>query len=294
MTTLTDLHAKGIQAYDPTMLGNFNRCHLMFKFRHELGLSNKNLKLSHSIVFGTWIHKALENWFVARDDDMAIDVFQKGFAPFVEMPKLSDKTGKELSATYTLIYGSSLLEAYFNKHRTDTRALIENEQVLAEELDDNVYLMGIVDKLLQGPRGLVFMDHKSTKYPEKYFLNPNLQFMTYKFLCEKLTGTKVSGELDILGVSKTKHPSELLRREPFDYSSFQMEWWRSSVVSTINNITRCRENDDWSQNWDCNPFGNKECQYVPLCTVTEKDALLPLMQSMYDVKFWDPFTRDED
>ena len=56
----------------------------------------------------------------------------------------------------------------------------------------------------------MFCDYKFTKYMNDYQVNPNHQFMNYKFLVEKLTGEKVSGELDILGVSKTKDVNELL------------------------------------------------------------------------------------
>ena len=118
--------------------------------------------------------------------------------------------------------------------------------------------------------------------------NPNPQFMNYKMLTQKLTGEKVTGELDILGVSKTKDASELLRREPVDYTPHQMEEWRRSVLGHIRQMGVCEETGYYPQTWRCKPFF-RDCTWLPLCTLPNMDSHDKLLATMYKEERWDPF-----
>lgn len=287
-TTLQSLQAQGIEIYDNSTLSALITCPRMCKYRHKLGLVPKATEPRPALEFGLAVHAALETWQAhGKDDNKAIQQFVEMFTPNEEQPTLG-KSGKELAATYTVLYGCSILGEYFNKYRNDTREIIQLESPLAEEVGPHVFLAGRVDKIVKGPLGLVFADYKTTKYMNDFIINPNPQFMTYKFLCEKLTGEKVSGELDIIGVSKSKSLAELLRREPFDYSPYQMDQWRASVVALINLMHQYEQADFWPQTWRCQPFF-KNCHYLPLCTLPRPEAHDRLVESMYEVNHWDPF-----
>lgn len=288
--TIQELRANGIDVYDYSSIGRSISCPRFYDYRHERGLTIAvEPAINHSLEFGRCIHKSLQHWYVNRKDDDAILLFANEFKPFEEKPTLSAKTGKELDATYTVRFGCSLLDAYFTKYGSDHYTLIQNEVPVAEELSDNVFIAGRIDKVVDRNGKIVFIDHKTSKYMDKYIVNPNPQFAGYKFLCEKLTGKHVSGELDMLGVAKSKDLTTLLRREPFDYTEWQMEQWKRSITEQINMIRRWREAKFFPQYWNCKPFF-RDCMFLPLCTLARHEEEDSLIANLYKVEFWDPFT----
>jgi len=285
--TLQKLRQDGIYAYDPSALRNAISCLCMYNYRHEMGLVLKNPKPNYALDFGSSGHKSLEVWEnTKRTDSEAIRTFIDMFKSNEEPPGIG-KTGKELQATYSTIYGCSLLTAYFNKYRDDRRQIVDVELTLAEELIPGVYLCGRIDKIMKG-RLLTFSDYKFTKYPDRHLTLPNLQFLTYDFLVSKLTGEKVSGELDLLGISKTKSPDDILTRVPFEYTNVHRKAWKDSVLYLVDKINKCRENNYWPQSWQCQPYF-KDCIYLPLCQAVDEGLRQALVSSMFDVSFWDPF-----
>lgn len=289
LSVLQDLRAQGISVYDNSMIKSAIACPRAYQLRHIFGLVLANqTTVPYGLHLGQVGHGALELWAPNKDDNAATLYFADKFAEYEEPAKFSLKTGKELGATYTVLYGCSLLNAYFNKYRSDTREIISLELPLAEEIADGIFMCGRIDKIVKGPRGLVFGDYKFTKYMNDYQVNPNHQFMNYKFLVEKLTGEKVSGELDILGVSKTKDVSELLYRKPVDYTDYQMENWRKSTVEWVNIIEGYKKANFYPQSGNCKPFF-RDCEYLPLCTIPVGDVHNNLMKSLYKEDRWDPF-----
>jgi len=288
-SVLQDLRADGIKVYDNSMIQSAISCPRSYYYRHIKGLVPITTdQIPYGLWFGQIGHGAQEIWWKDKDDTEAIRYFADKFEQYAEPPKFSHKTGKELGATYTVLYGCSLLSAYFNKYRLDSREVIELELPLAEQVADDIFMCGRIDKIVKGPAGLVFCDYKFTKYMQEYQVNPNPQFMNYKFLTQKLTGEKVSGELDILGVSKTKDVDELLRREPFDYTPHQMECWRQSVIAWVMQIEEYKSLAFYPQTWRCKPFF-RDCEYLPLCTLSTPDSHDKLLGSMYKEERWDPF-----
>ena len=271
------------------MLSTYLWCPYGYYLRHKLGLTLIDPPPAYGLQFGLAIHFALEVWEAnQRDDQKSIDKFVETFTPHAEPPKLSGKTGKELSATYTVIFGCSLLTAYFDTYRNDTREILQLEVAVAEELDEKTYLCGRIDKIMQGARGLQFADYKSTKYMNDFVIVPNGQFSGYKYLVEKLTGQKASGELDVLGVSKSASVDTLLRREPFDYSEHQMNRWKQSFLWTSQRIDHSEQTNEWAQSWNCKPYF-RECHYNDLCALTRPEAWENLVQTKYKTDFWDCF-----
>lgn len=288
--TLQTLRNQGIYSYDPSAISQAISCLCAYNYRYERGLVLKNPKPAYALDFGSSGHKSLETWEkTKRADNQAIKTFVQEFKSKEEPPGIG-RTGKELQATYSTIYGCSLLIAYFNKYRNDKREIIDIELTLAEELIPGVYLCGRIDKLMKS-RCLTFADYKFTKYPDRYLTLPSLQFMTYAFLTNKLTGERVAGELDLLGISKTKSPDDILTRIPFEYTDDQINAWKKSIVYWINQINKCRENNHWPQSWQCQPYF-KDCVYLPLCQLADRSLVEPLISSMFEVDYWDPFLAD--
>jgi len=286
--TLQELRQKGTYAYDPSSIGSFISCPQMYYYRYELGLLRKDAEPSYSLEFGGSGHKGLEVWEkTERDDTAGIQAAIKSFTGHEEPPKIG-KSGKELAPTYSMIYLCSVLNAYFQKYRADKRRVIETELAVGEELIPGIYLIGRIDKIMEDSRGVVFADYKFTKYPDKYWTLPSLQFTTYAFITSKLTGKQVRGELDLVGISKTKSPDELLTRVPFEYNDFQLETWKNSAIYWTQQINTCRLANYWPQSWQCQPFF-RDCAYAPLCQAVDRNLIEPLIQSMYRVDFWDPF-----
>jgi len=286
--TIQQLRKDNVFMVDWTMISNFVRCPERFNLRFEKGLLPTKTMENYGLNFGIGLHKSAEVWYSAKDDVQGLQAFLDTFTT-EEPAKISNKTNKELSATYTRIFGCSLLTAYFNAYRKDGRPLVSNEQALSEEVEEGVYLCGRIDKIFKGPNGLVFMDHKSTKYMNDFRITPNGQFMGYKFLCEKLTGEKVTGELDIIGVSKSERDMhKLLRREPFDYTKHQMSEWKASLTAIIRQINYCRQENFWPQHWDCDPYF-RPCMFADVCMATRKEAKEQIVSGFYTINRWDPF-----
>lgn len=292
-STIQQLRETGVDVYDFSSISRSISCPRSYYYRYELGLTlNKPTEPSYSLEFGRCVHKALQHWYDNRNDDEAILLFAHEFKPFEEMPTLSAKTGKELDATYTVRFGCSLLDAYFTKYANEQFVLLQNEIPVAEELVDNIFIAGRLDKIVERNNGkTIFIDHKTSKYMDKYITNPNPQFMGYKFLCEKLTGKHVTGELDMLGVAKSKDLTTLLRREPFDYTSYQMSQWRESIKAHIELIRKWRNDNFFPQYWNCKPFF-RDCMFLPLCTLARAEELQGLIANLFKVEFWDPFAVD--
>lgn len=287
--TFLTLRDKGIYLYDPSRISTAVACLLAYNYRHEKGLVPITDTPSYSLSFGGCGHAALETWEQNdRNDKLALQKWSDTFTPLQEPTQFSPKTGKELKATYTLIGGASLLTAYFNKYRNDSRRLVGTELCLAEEVAPERFVCGRIDKLMQARTSYCFADYKFTKYPDNYDPLPSLQFQTYEFLVRKLTQDKVSGELDILQVMKSYGTTDPLTRVPFSYAQFNREDWRASVTFWIDLITRCRERDTWPQGWSCKPFF-RDCAYKPLCQAPSQASKEGLIANMYKVNYWDPF-----
>jgi len=298
-TNIQELRANGIYAYDPSTINSFIWCPRGCQYKHEMGLVRVDASPAYGLQFGVSGHKAIEtfcNEYKSSTDlidakDRAIDVFQQEFGPFEEPEKMTSNN-RILKPTYTLLFGSNLLDAYFDKYYPTQETLVENELPLAEELIPGIYLAGRVDKIIRKPNGqLKFRDHKFTKYYKKFHICPNNQFLQYKFLVQKLTGEPASGDLDICGVSKTDSLDNLLRREPFDFTKDHMKAWEESTIKHIRDIEQCRKEDFWPQSWNCQPY-YKDCAYLPLCSSGDAKAIPKLIQTMYRVEFWDPFSID--
>ena len=182
-SVLQDLRADGIKVYDNSMIQSAISCPRSYYYRHILGLvpSTEGI-IPYGLWFGQVGHGAQEIWWHDKDDNKATQYFAEKFEPYAEQPKFSHKTGKELGATYTVLYGCSLLSAYFNKYRGDSREVVDIELPLAEEVADGIFMCGRIDKIVKGPNSLVFCDYKFTKYMNEYQINPNPQFMNYKYL----------------------------------------------------------------------------------------------------------------
>lgn len=289
LTTRQQLAADGVYLYDNTMLREYERCPYAFWLRFERNLLPVSQPPNYGLLFGQAIHSALESWYGDRDESKALDVFHKAFKDHEEQPSVSGKTGRTIGATYTLIFGMALLSGYFRVYSSDSRKVVENETPLGEELAEGVFVMGILDKLLESKDGtLTFMDHKTSKYYNQFLINPNPQFMQYKYLCEKFTGQRVGGELDMLGVAKNKYADDLLRREPFDYSDDQMERWKRATLQIIHEIDYSRETGIWERRFNCRPYF-RDCIYMPLCTSPTAASIEPLLERMYEERVWDPF-----
>ncbi|MCP4568720.1 MAG: PD-(D/E)XK nuclease family protein [FCB group bacterium] len=286
---IQELRAQKIPIYDNSSIKTFTWCPRGYFYRHELGLEPSTPRLNPGLHFGISGHLAMESWFSPdsyKDDQKALNIFVDNFHEYEEVAKIGAR-GKPLKTTHSIIFGCSLLEAYFNKYRNDERKVLSLENAYAEEITEDTYLVGKIDKLLETSRGLKFCDYKFTKYMN-YLLNPNPQMCGYTFLVSKLTGEKVNGEVDIIGVSKSKNPNELLIRMPVEYSEFSLSLWKESVVEQIKSIERCRERGIWPQSWDCKPFF-RDCDYLPLCTSSSKEVHDEMVSRLFVIKFWDPF-----
>jgi len=296
-TTIQDLRDMGLTVNDPSSINDFLRCNRYYFHRHEEGLTPINRGDSFKLDFGIALHLALAEWFRAgRTQEAEItakNLFLSSFTGKEEQPRMT-KRGLS-NPIYTCQFGLSLLTYYFQTYAADMRTPTEVELPLMEEIAPQRFLVGVVDLILSDRGGLIVSDHKSTSSPERFNLNPNLQFMTYSYLVSKFGGlppSMVTGEADFLIISKSKDPSELLTRVPFSYSDHQMLQWERSVVDILDNITQRRLTGQWPHLGDCKKWF-KDCPYMSLCTATTKQTVVQLKQTAYKVEWWNPLAVGE-
>lgn len=297
-TTIQDLRSMGLTVNDPSSINDFITCPRYYFHRHIEGLIPVDAGDSFKLDFGIALHLALAHYFKSgRTPDAqvkSLDIFKASFTGKEEREKIT-KAGRTLLPIYTIQFGMSLLTYYFLHYSTDLRSTVEVEIPLMDEIRDGMFLVGVIDLILEDRGTYIINDHKSTGNPERFCLNPNLQFMTYNYLVSKFTGlpqTMITGEVDFLIISKTKDPSEMLSRPPYSYSTDQLTDWESSTVKWLNLITTCRLECDWPQSWYCKRFF-KTCSYNPLCSSVTRRGAEALKQTAYKVEFWNPLAIGE-
>jgi len=288
---LKKLREQNIYVYDNSMLNNFRRCQFYYYNRHELGLIRKSEE-TYKLEFGRAIHKALEFWYSSSDpnkNEKSIQIFQSNFAPFEEQP-----TDRNKNPIYTLIFGSSLLTAYFDKYHTLNEKISYVELPLMEELAPGVFFAGKIDLVIENNDYIIITDHKTSQYVNNFTINPNPQLMGYTFLIQAFTGRtldKIKVSLDILGISKRFDPGKHLIKLQGSYSTFTLNEWKKSTIDIINQINSCRKNSFWRKDWNCRAYF-KDCSYMPLCTANNEQLVEDLRNTLYEVKSWDPFMED--
>lgn len=271
--------------FDYTMMSTYQICQRRYYYRHVEGLVPK--RRATPLEFGGWIHKALDEWFVSKDPDKAVEVFNSGYKEDLEA---DDKRTNKL--------GEWIIRNYHETYKDQPMELVAGEREFTQKLPNGNNLIGRIDKIVKWNGGLWLMDHKTTSSLGAQFFKmaePNMQFTGYAWAAKQLGYEVIGVLLDAVLVAKgLLNSSQRARLTPCArYDVYLNQWQFDEFLNTVGqvqgDIRLSEESGRWLPNHSmCTYYG--ECPYRKLC-MEEESIRKRVIPQFYDVDHWDP--RDE-
>jgi len=281
---------------DNTALSAFRRCPAEFGWKHILHLVPKTESESEhpplALHYGIAWHTAMDTLYETGDLNATITVFEKAAEGLAEDPKNRKTIGRGIQDLhdYALIYENEL----------EHTELIDNEILvnMPIALEDGWILeyVGAIDKLIKVRDKLKVLDHKTLGYitmftPLAYELSN--QLTGYGVIIRDFYGIEdaVTVEADIVGVTRTKPPSEFLRPEIIVNDHCADEWLLDIKTTAEMMLTAWKLGSLPKYGHDaCTQFG-RLCAYHQLCTAGPKTQPRAI-EAGYAELPWDPGERN--
>jgi hypothetical protein len=167
---------------------------------------------------------------------------------------------------------------------------------LYESEEDNLRIVydGIVDLIVDTPRGLLGVDHKkSSRRLDPGGLTLANQFKGYAYALDMRHFV-----VNEVGTQKTKKPGERFLRHTLLYSDEIIEEWRKNVVYRAQELAFFLKNNSWPQNFAAckmTPDGQYQipCNFQEICKSDPGKARdFVKMEFFAEKPEWSPQTRD--
>ncbi len=178
-----------LETLSPSRASDFKHCPRLFKFR---AIDRIEVPATVHQARGTTAHLALQRLFdhpaPERTPELLYDLFRSAWVELrdTEFAELFDDVGEERA------WGMASLEILANYFEVeDPRAIepLDRELDLCEELGD-MTIRGILDRVEDGPDGLVITDYKTgTAPPQRFALPAFFALKIYALLVRARTGT---------------------------------------------------------------------------------------------------------
>jgi len=292
--------------WDHSSLDCFRDCPQYYDFRVNHGLIKSGTRMT-SADFGTWIHKALENYYKEGMTDQSImesmEIFKKGF--------IDDPTDNKR----TMMKGLELLGKYFSRYRHEPFNVIATEIGGAIEIDHYMYSFRIdLTTEWLNPKGVYGIDTKTTSSMGRIISKPNNQVSGYDHILKLHYENVLGFIINAIGVYQSdeemdknapkvksvksgkmiyqKKEREVLLRLPTSRTPVETKRWIDSVIHTIHMIEKCHESGVWPDYTKfCTAYASK-CQFLDLCQAQDRyEMIQPLIDAgVYEVKYWMPYS----
>jgi hypothetical protein len=288
-----------IISLDNTAANLFRACPSRFKYRmmHDLvpiaehEAEHPTLKLHYGIAW----HSAMDVLYKSKSVQKAQATFEAGAAGLEQDTYNRQTIGRGVSDLdeYALRY----------EHELSTLELLDAEVIATAEIgaigEWRVLYHGAIDKVLRlTPGGPVRVrDHKTTSYVSQgtavqYQLSN--QMLGYAWLIQKFLGyNDLTVDVDIVGVTRVKPPSEFVRTEVRATPTLLTEW-EKEIMHTASMMLACYDADTWPRYGEraCYMY-NRRCDFFDICSVDE-DFRPAQMNAHYVKEPWDPESRREN
>lgn len=269
---------------DYTMMSCYLTCPTRYRYRHVMNLVPRVKAMAPE--FGIGIHAALDSWYKDGDVDKAVRVFKDTFQEDLDR---DDKRTHQV--------GEWMICNYAEKYAKQPWALVESETEFKVPIDDEWFLLGRIDKIIQWNNALWIVDHKTTSgLGSSYFkmIEPSQQFPGYVYAMRLMGHSVVGVIVDALLVAKgLLTPTSRARLTPLArYDSYIHDWqlgeWLSNTKLILEDIERDRERNVFKCNYDaCTYYG--ECPYREICLATPS-MRERIIKAHYDIEPWHPHT----
>lgn len=256
---------------DVSRMEEFMTCRYKYFLKYIMGYQLGEEKSATS--FGSAIHSTLDDWFVKKNLNSAVEVFRTNYS--------HDETEK----LRTIDKGIQMLTQYDNQYKDLNFELISIEKGFKVEIADipGFIFVGRIDKIINWDGIIYVMDHKTTSQMGQNYFNKfsnSLQLGLYIYVVRKILGLNCSaGIIDALQVAKTVNGME---RKCFEYSEDKIK----RVMLNIGKICSDIKSENYYHNYfACGNYG--KCDYLDYCSsdLAWKDVML---KEDFVVKHWDP------
>ena len=276
--------------FDYSMMQSFLDCRRMYNYRYNMGYVLA--KEATAPNFGAGIHTALDSWYVDKNVEKAVGVFNANY-----------KENLEIDDKRTARMGEWILRNYHEHYKDQALVLLQAETPFEIRLPapNHNTVIGRIDKIIEWDGSIWVMDHKTTSsigvtYPKK--AEPNLQFDTYLWAAAQM-GYKAQGVImdsllvakGLLEAASRARLTPLLRIDSYRSKEKQAEFLE--IIYGIQcDVFRCEKECRWTPNYgNCAQFG--ECPYRRVCIEEANLRDRILKGSEYKVEFWDPRRKND-
>jgi hypothetical protein len=151
------------------------------------------------------------------------------------------------------------------------------------------YLCGHLDRVVYWNSELWIMDKKTTRYAldDNYFrqFSPDNQMSLYSVAGAVTLESEVGGL--IIDGCQVLVTGSRFRRKTIPRSPEQLEEWLVSLKHWLHWLEYCAKNDYWPQNERSCGYGNRQCQFRPVCS-SDPSTRQEMLDGMYVRRTWDP------
>lgn len=304
---------------DSSKLKAFMECPRKYFYSYVIGWQNS--RPSNHLIFGSAWHEAMAHLYDnGFEKDNIFDAFNSKFLPYYR--KFFDPGEDDMFFPKTPARALLALVYYCDVYKDD---LVENEVIkhngkkLIEiggkiSISDKYSVAFRQDTILQGPRGIFSLEHKtgsnSYGWDSQWYLNPATAIYSHVLYClfppNEIQGIRYNGMM----FKKTKDDLKKDDKEPFrhfevirvpihksldDMSAMVVNiiWWLDAISGEFDQLSTCSESDPimacYPQNWTaCNNWG-RTCEYHDFCCYWRNPLRhLDRLPMDMEVKHWDP------
>ena len=261
--------------------------------------ADTSIPLSLDLSYGLAWHEAM-NTMYDHGLDSAIDVWRDITLNLVEDPKSKKTLGR----------GERDLRDYWTRYEYDmgTYDVLGIEEVMTLEMDVDVgnvnwklRYIGAIDKILGSRRSneIRIRDHKTAGYINmntaiSYMLS--FQLVGYGAILDanrvEYDFDLLSADADIVGITRTKPPSEFLRPELMIDDDIIAEW-KCETTALVRAFLTYHAANVWPRTGReaCMKW-NRPCEYFNICT-SKKESREFNAERLTVIKRWDPSDRPD-
>ena len=292
------LEPKVPEAMDSSMLKTFMDCPSQFYLRYVLGLKRKITDPSReaSLDWGTCWHTVMEVYNETGSQEEALRALEENYPSYITPS--TDRMKRSKARMVEAFFG--YLEKWEEQDRKNLTP-IRNEQffdILEEE--SGLRWCGRIDRILRwkDTDRIVVWDYKtSSAMGDDYFdqHETGVQLPGYVWAASHLLGEPVREAcIDVLYMTSRNTD---FRRKTFRYNPARLEEWKKNIKKWISRVEEMLDKylyfpEEWHKNWnECLRYG--KCPFFSVHSVAPiGDVRMRMIQSDFDVEFWNPLREE--
>jgi hypothetical protein len=230
-----------------------------------------------ALVFGSAIHKALEEFYKTLPTDRTHTAMIRAFEESLEASSTKlPETSKDARDGRSVENGIKIINNYFDLYRGSPLVAIEDsngffvEREFEVQLRHNIHLFGTIDLVCKDTSNgdILIVDHKTTKTIGNAVSHdwnrskPNHQLTGYYYAAQAMGLNPNMVMLNILQVAKTVHSSIQVSSNRTQEDLNEWEYW---VASMVGQMERYDDAGHFPMNGSSQCYQMGGCKFAPVC-----------------------------